>query len=100
VDHEFLESVLVPQVMLYGFLGFQPTVDGFRLDPKLPRAWPSLSITGIHIHDWVLDVTAQQNGNVQIKVVACGTGPLRAQLPAEHVWLPARSTGTVVEVAP
>ena len=33
IDHEFFESVLVPQVMLYGFLGFRPTADGFVIAP-------------------------------------------------------------------
>ena len=33
LDKEFFESVLVPQVMLYGFLGFRPTADGFAIDP-------------------------------------------------------------------
>ena len=35
---EFIESLLVPQVMLYGFLGFEPGVEGFRLAPRLNAA--------------------------------------------------------------
>jgi len=42
LDCEFLESLLVPQIMLYGFLGFHPRMDGFALNPRLPSAWPSL----------------------------------------------------------
>jgi hypothetical protein len=36
IDEEFMESVLVPQVMLYGFLGFEPTAEGwfFRIEPN------------------------------------------------------------------
>ncbi|MFZ9937538.1 MAG: hypothetical protein ACO3JG_10855 [Luteolibacter sp.] len=30
MDREFMESVLVPQVMLYGFLGFQPRCEYLR----------------------------------------------------------------------
>jgi cellobiose phosphorylase len=56
---EFFESVLVPQVMLYGFLGFRPTVDGCRIEPCLPGAWASLAINRIHIHDHVIDVTVE-----------------------------------------
>ena len=32
-----LRSILVPQVMLYGFLGFRPTADGCEIAPRLPR---------------------------------------------------------------
>jgi hypothetical protein len=69
LDQEFLESVLVPQVMLYGFLGFRPTPEGFEVNPRLPEAWPSLTITGIHLHDRVIDVTAEQGGAVRINDV-------------------------------
>jgi hypothetical protein len=61
IDYEFYESVLVPQVMLYGFLGFQPQIDGFSIDPKLPKDWPSLTITRIAIHGLVLDISATHN---------------------------------------
>lgn len=67
LDNEFLESVLVPQVMLYGFLGFRPTADGFEVHPRLPAAWPGLTITGIHLHDRVIDVTAERGGGVKVR---------------------------------
>jgi hypothetical protein len=57
-DHEFMESVLVPQVMLYGFLGAEPRPGGLRLDPRLPADWPSLTVTRVHAQGHVLDVTA------------------------------------------
>lgn len=59
MDQEFMESVLLPQVMLYGFLGFTPQPGGFRLDPHLPKDWPSLTITRIAIQNSVLDITAR-----------------------------------------
>jgi len=59
LDREFFESILVPQVMLYGFLGFRPTAEGCEISPRLPKDWPSLTITRIHLHDHVLDVTAR-----------------------------------------
>jgi hypothetical protein len=62
LDQEFFESVLVPQVMLYGFLGFEPTIDGYRISPRLPSSWPSLTITNIHIGNEVLDITAYPDG--------------------------------------
>ena len=76
VDHEFFESVLVPQVMLYGFLGFQPTVDGFAIDPMLPADWPELTVSRIHLHDQVLDLTVRQNGEIAISGVGPAGEPL------------------------
>ena len=32
MDREFFESLLVPQSMLRGFLGFAPTADGCRIE--------------------------------------------------------------------
>lgn len=58
LDLEFFESILVPQVMLYGFLGFRPTVDGFAVNPSLPGDWPELTITRIHLHENVIDIKA------------------------------------------
>jgi len=58
LDREFFESILVPQVMLYGFLGFKPTADGCEIAPRLPADWPSVTITRIHLQDHVLDISA------------------------------------------
>ena len=66
LDHEFLESVLVPQVLLQGFLGFQPTAEGYTLHPRLPRDWPSLTITNIRWRDEVLTITAHADGRVEV----------------------------------
>ncbi len=79
LDHEFIESVLTPQVMLYGFLGFQPTYDGFAISPQLPKDWPELTITRIHLHDQVLDIAVDHDGGLKIS----GTGP-RAEELAIH----------------
>jgi hypothetical protein len=59
LDKEFFESILVPQVMLYGFLGFKPTAEGCEIHPRLPADWRSLTITRIHLHNHVLDVTTR-----------------------------------------
>jgi hypothetical protein len=76
LDREFVESVMATQVMLYGVLGLRPTVDGFAIEPKLPRDWPELTITRIHLRDQVLDVTATQKGGVKI----AATGPAARNL--------------------
>lgn len=58
LDNEFFESALVPQALLYGFLGFQPEVDGFFLWPNLPSSVPSLSVQGVAWRGLVLDIEA------------------------------------------
>jgi hypothetical protein len=67
LDKEFFESILVPQVMLYGFLGVRPTVDGFSIHPRLPSDWPELTITRIALHDHVLDIIAKEDGTITIR---------------------------------
>lgn len=79
LDHEFMESVLVPQIMVYGFLGFRPSGDGFALRPQLPADWPSLAVTRIHVQNQVIDVTAAA-GRLTIHCRRAGTGPLRVEL--------------------
>ncbi len=79
LDCEFFESVLATQPMLYGFLGFKPTVNGFSIDPQLPADWPALTITNIHLHDYVLTVTANRDGTIDIE----GTGPADRELVVE-----------------
>lgn len=56
LDKEFFESILPPQIMLYGFLGLRPTATGCTIDPQLPPDWSELTITRIHLHDHVLDI--------------------------------------------
>jgi hypothetical protein len=76
LDKEFIESVLAPQVMLYGFLGFHPTYDGFAISPKLPKDWPELTVTRIHLHDCVVDVTVDHDGDITINGAHCNTRKL------------------------
>jgi hypothetical protein len=66
LDHEFFESVLVPQVMLYGFLGFEPTAMGYRINPRLPKDWPSLTIDNIHHDQKRLTITAFPDGSHKV----------------------------------
>lgn len=61
LDAEFSESVLVPQVLIDGFLGFKATAEGFAIDPKLPSDWPSLRIDGIWLKELTLDVEAARD---------------------------------------
>jgi len=61
LDMEFVESVLVPQVMIDGFMGFKAFADGFAIDPKLPSDWPELTINRIHFHDSILTARATKS---------------------------------------
>jgi hypothetical protein len=68
LDQEFFESVLVPQTMLYGFMGVQPGADGIlHVAPKLPETWPSLTITAIRYQGATFDLTAE-GSTVTVKV--------------------------------
>jgi hypothetical protein len=80
IDREFFESILVPQVMLYGFLGFQPTVDGCTIAPRLPSTWDSLRITRIHLHDHILDVSVHGK-TIEVTDHTPGAMPLRVLAP-------------------
>ena len=67
-DKEFFESVLVPQIMLEGFLGFRATPEGFALEPRLSKEWPSLTIDRIRYRGAVLSITASHS-QVRIDVL-------------------------------
>jgi hypothetical protein len=85
LDKEFFESILVPQVMLYGFLGFEPTPRGFKLNPRLPKEWPEATITRIHLHDLVLSLTARADGTILIQSDRESDLPMIIVLP-EGSW--------------
>ncbi|MBI4579124.1 MAG: hypothetical protein HY718_05435 [Planctomycetes bacterium] len=81
LDAEFFESILVPQVMLDGFLGFEPRADGFAVEPKLPKSWPELTITQIHLHRLMLAITAKQDGTISIDSRGACPWPMFVYLP-------------------
>lgn len=68
VDQEFFESVLVPQVMLEGFLGMRVQPNRIILSPQLPRDWPSLMVDRIRYHGAVLSIKTYQD-TLEIEVV-------------------------------
>jgi len=68
LDREFIESVLVPQVMIYGFMGLKPGTDRIMINPRLPSHWPELKITSIRWHDNLIDLTATNDKQIKIKV--------------------------------
>ncbi len=80
LDYEFFESILVPQIMINGFMGFRPRGDGFEINPKLPKVLNSLEITQISLHDMILDVSASKN-IITIKIKGKPYQPFFAYIP-------------------
>lgn len=98
MDCEFVESVLLPQVMFYGFLGFTPQPDGFALKPRLPAEWPSLAVTRIAVQDGVLDLTVRTNA-LEINCRHGSTRPLLVSLaPGQWHLAITDANGQIVEV--
>jgi hypothetical protein len=82
LDQEFFESVMLPSVLLYGFLGIEPTPTGLVARPQLPADWPSLEITNIVYHDWRFSLTADPKAKILTAKVAAGNSDaLRIALP-------------------
>lgn len=80
LDREFFESILVPQVMLNGFLGFRPRGDGFEVFPQLPADWPKMEITRIHFHNLILDISATDH-SIEISSRGKVDAPLSIRVP-------------------
>ena len=81
IDREFFESILVPQIMLYGFLGFEPTPSGFKIHPRLPKTWPEAKITRVHLHDVVLDLAVKADGTIVLNAGRASDLPVVIELP-------------------
>lgn len=85
LDHEFFESVLVPQVMLDGFVGFNPTGHGFSINPQLPKEWPSVSVNKVHVRDQVLAIDTSTTVVVVSRSGPTPNEPWIVTLPA-NTW--------------
>ncbi|HPY31926.1 MAG TPA: glycosyl hydrolase family 65 protein [Verrucomicrobiota bacterium] len=81
MDQEFFESVLVPQVMLDGFLGFAPRGDGFQLTPRLPADWPELSVDRVRFQNHTLRFHVRRD-TMDVFTETTSDEPLRLWLPA------------------
>jgi hypothetical protein len=80
LDQEFFESALVPQVMLYGFLGFRPRGDGFELNPRLPSEWPELAVEPIRFQNLRLTLRATRD-TIEIHKQGLTDEPVFLRLP-------------------
>jgi hypothetical protein len=81
LDKEFFESILPPQIMMYGFLALRPTADGFTIAPRLPKDWHSLTISRIHLHDKVLNLTVRDQ-TISVTGISASLDPLIAVIPS------------------
>jgi hypothetical protein len=97
MDQEFMESVLVPQVMLYGFLGLTPEPTGFVIAPQLPKGWPSITVSRVRLHDHEVEIIAESTGRVTLKTLVSGTGPVTIRIGNKQRMLNPESPGTVTE---
>ena len=95
MDQEFMESVLVPQVMLYGLLGLTPEPTGFAIAPQLPKGWPSLTVSRVRLHDHEVEITAEATGRVTLKTLVSGTGPVTIRIGNTERMLKPETPGTV-----
>ena len=67
IMREFQESLLFPQIMIDGFLGLQPRMDGIKIRPSLPKDWPSLTITRIGFQGAIYSITARADGSIDVE---------------------------------
>ena len=98
MDQEFYESVLVPQVMLYGFLGLTSEPTGFAIAPRLPNGWPSLTVSRVRLHDHEVEITAEASGRVTLKTLVSGTGPVPLRNGTNSKTLKPEAPGTITEL--
>ena len=78
LDMEFFESVMVPQIMLNGFLGFAPRADGFKLNPRLPNDWPELAVDRIRFQNQALRIRVTRE---LIEITRTGVSPVPTTEP-------------------
>jgi hypothetical protein len=86
LDNEFMESILLPQVLLDGFMGFEPSGDGFAVWPKLPAEWPEFTVDQIRWHGLVLSIHATHK---DVEITRIGPGdPIRVTVAGKRpiVW--------------
>ena len=89
LDMEFFESSLVPQVMINGFLGFAPRGDGFKLDPRLPKDWPELTLDQIRYQNLVFKIRASRD-RIELRKQGQREEPMFLRLPDQKwkaTWL-------------
>ena len=86
IDEEFYESVLVPAIILDGFIGFSVRPDGFDLHPHHPAGVKNLMVSNVAYRDLLWDIEATP-GAVTFRVQSGKVdAPLRVGLP-DGTWI-------------
>ncbi len=79
IDCEFLESSLVPSIVVYGFLGLEPKATELAIHPRLPSAIPEMGVSDLLYRNVRLDLKAGRNA-LEIAVKDQPLDPLRIVL--------------------
>lgn len=80
IDCEFLESSLVPAVVIHGFLGLEPRADHLRIRPRLPGACPEMTVSGLLYRGVRIDLKATAE-ELELFLHSKPSPPLRIELP-------------------
>ena len=97
MDQEFMESILVPQIMPYGFLGCSARADGLHLSPQLPADWPELTVKSIHYGDHMFDVMTNTD-SLRLTTRIAGSKPIPIWLkPSQWEMKTIDSVGIVIQ---
>jgi hypothetical protein len=96
---EFVESLLLPQIMIDGFLGLQPRMDGLKIRPSLPKDWPSLTITRIAFQGAIYSITAAADGTITVECTGGALFKPGLLFPPDGAWKDAQGQTFSVQQA-
>jgi len=86
IMREFQETLLLPQIMIDGFLGLHPRMDGLQIRPSLPKDWPSLTLTRIGFQGAVYSITAKADGGITVECTAGALIQPARLFPPDGAW--------------
>lgn len=86
IMREFQETLLFPQIMIDGFLGLKPQMDGLVIRPSLPKDWPSLTITRIGFQGAIYSISARQDGGITVECTSGNLFKSGLLFPPEGSW--------------
>lgn len=88
IDQEFYETGMLPSVLVYGFLGLDPAPDRLAAHPRLPKDWPTLTVTDVAYRDWRFDLTADRAAKTLTALVTVGNvDTLEMMVPTDWRFL-------------
>ncbi len=61
IDHEFYESILIPSIVVYGFMGLEPGTDELAIRPSLPKDCPKMGISNLLYQGCRIDVVVSES---------------------------------------